>query len=129
MRPYIPSLSRGQRTVDSPSLLAGIRVREVGTTEVVGLLTELERKFVPHRLWAAGTVQLPLPHPRVAIVGTRQPSAEGRERAGAIAARLAGAGVTVISGLARGVDTAAHTAALNADGSTIAVIGTPLSRA
>jgi DNA processing protein len=62
----------------------------------------------------------------VAVVGTRKASAEGIERAMAISRRLVEAGYTVVSGLAAGIDTAAHTAALEAGGRTVAVIGTGL---
>lgn len=64
----------------------------------------------------------------VAIVGTRKPSDEGIRRAKKLAKCLVSDGFTVISGLAEGVDTAAHTAAIEAGGRTIAVIGTPLSK-
>lgn len=60
----------------------------------------------------------------VAVVGTRQPSAEGRAAAYEIARQLAERGVTVVSGLAEGIDTAVHSGALSADGRTIAVFGT-----
>lgn len=65
----------------------------------------------------------------IAVVGTRHPSPRGLEHAQAVASGLAEQGVTVVSGLAAGVDTAAHTAALAAGGRTVAVIGTGLRRA
>jgi DNA processing protein len=64
--------------------------------------------------------------PAVAVVGTRDPSVEGADNAKRVARMLVKAGITVVSGLAKGIDTAAHTAALEADGKTIAVIGTSL---
>ncbi len=102
--------------------------RHVATEEVVGSLTDVERRHAAPILYVAGIYRLPLVHPRVAIVGTRQPSEVGRLRAAAIARTLAERGVTTISGLARGVDTIVHRTSLAAEGSTIAVIGTPLSR-
>lgn len=59
----------------------------------------------------------------IAVVGTRRPSDTGRRLAGAIAAALAGAGATVVSGLAIGIDGAAHAAAMAAGGPTVAVLG------
>jgi DNA processing protein len=62
----------------------------------------------------------------VAVVGTRHPTPEGIRRAQAIAKLLVQDNYTVVSGLAAGIDTAAHSAALDAGGRTIAIIGTPL---
>lgn len=65
----------------------------------------------------------------VAIVGTRRASAEGKARADEIARHMAISGFTVFSGLAAGIDTAAHLGALAAGGRTVAVLGTGLRRA
>ncbi len=62
--------------------------------------------------------------PQIAIVGSRNASPAGRETAFAMAAALAGCGLLVTSGLAEGVDGAAHRGALAGNGSTIAVLGT-----
>ena len=63
----------------------------------------------------------------MAVVGTRRPSAKGLERAGRMSRRLAELGITVTSGLAAGIDTEAHRAALAAGGRTIAVFGTGIT--
>jgi DNA processing protein len=64
----------------------------------------------------------------VAVVGTRRASEAGLRNARAVASGLVEAGYTVASGLAEGVDTAAHLGALDAGGRTVAVIGTGLRR-
>ncbi len=62
----------------------------------------------------------------IAIVGSRNASDDGIKRARRLAQELVARDITVVSGLAKGIDTAAHKAALAAKGRTIAVIGTPL---
>jgi DNA processing protein len=65
----------------------------------------------------------------LAIVGTRQASTDGIERARRLAYELVARDYTVVSGLAAGIDRAAHLGALEAGGRTIAVVGTPLGEA
>jgi DNA processing protein len=64
----------------------------------------------------------------VAVVGTRKPTLEGLARTRNLVKSLLADDFTIVSGLAAGIDTAAHTAAMNFGGRTIAVLGTPLSR-
>ncbi len=77
----------------------------------------------PLALFVAGDPAL-LWHPSVAIVGTRAPTPAGIAHAADFARALARSGLAVTSGLAAGIDTAAHEATLAADGKTVAVLGT-----
>jgi DNA processing protein len=65
--------------------------------------------------------------PCVAIVGTRRPSESGVHDARQLTARFVREGFTVVSGLANGIDTVAHTTAIEAGGLTVAVLGTPIT--
>jgi DNA processing protein len=81
----------------------------------------------PLALFCQGNVEL-LAAPQIAIVGARAASPEGLDNARKFASILAKAGLVVTSGLAQGVDGAAHRGALDAGGGTIAVCGTGLDR-
>ncbi|MGH8372357.1 MAG: DNA-processing protein DprA [Gammaproteobacteria bacterium] len=81
----------------------------------------------PMLLFLRGDVSL-LGSPQLAMVGSRNPSSEGRRNAEDFAAYLAGCGLTITSGMALGIDGASHRGALKANGATIAVWGTGLDR-
>ena len=87
----------------------------------------LETADPPLLLYAQGRVEL-LQAPSMAIVGSRNPTPQGAANARAFAAYLSAAGLTVVSGLALGIDAAAHEGGLSAHGSTVAVVGTGLDR-
>jgi DNA processing protein len=98
----------------------GITVVHPGHPSYPRLLAEISGR--PSILYVRGELA-PADDVSVAIVGTRRATPYGRQAAERIAAELAQAGITVVSGLARGVDAAAHRAALEAGGRTIAVLG------
>jgi DNA processing protein len=101
----------------------GIRLLTVLDTDYPANLRAVYDR--PPLLFVAGVLEHDDAH-SLAVVGSRTPSQAGVERTRAIAAHLADGGYTVISGLAAGIDTAAHTTTLARHGRTIAVIGTGL---
>lgn len=77
----------------------------------------------PHLLFVMGDIGALQPRHAVAVVGTRRPTAQGRALAARIASALVASDATVVSGLAVGIDGAAHDATISSGGTTIAVIG------
>jgi DNA processing protein len=87
----------------------------------------LETADPPLLLYLQGDSGL-LGRPSLAVVGSRNPTPQGLENARAFSAHLSQAGLTIVSGLALGVDGAAHEGGLSGLGSTVAVVGTGLDR-
>ena len=88
----------------------------------------LELGFAPPVLYFMGRREL-LNRPALAIVGSRNATAQGRDNAHAFAQALSAAGLTIVSGLALGIDGAAHRGGLEGgDSATLAVVGTGLDR-
>jgi DNA processing protein len=103
--------------------MGGIRI---ATEDLLWAFNEQEKRFAPRDLFVAGNTELLRAGPCVAIVGSRKATPEGLARASKLARLLTEKGVTVVSGLAAGIDTAAHESAIRSAGRTIAVLGTPL---
>lgn len=98
-----------------------VKINRQGIASRTFLLPLLQLAKPPLELFIKGNLPTSRP-PVVAIIGTRRPSPYGREVTQTLAADLARSGVVVVSGLASGIDTVAHTAALDAGGLTIAVL-------
>jgi Predicted Rossmann fold nucleotide-binding protein involved in DNA uptake len=102
-------------------------IMTLDASEIMGGLNDFERRNAPAQLFAAGDVSLLVDGARVAVVGSRKASLPGRKRVTRLVRGLVDHRVTIVSGLAAGIDTAAHEEALRVKGRTIAVIGTPLN--
>jgi len=109
------------------------RVRSMGVDVLLlddGVYPALLREIFdpPITLYVKGAWSECLEQPTVAMVGSRRCSTYGQNAATMLARDLAQKGVTIISGLARGIDAAAHRGALEAGGRTVAVMGTGLDQ-
>jgi len=102
--------------------------REFDIATLLGPLDEIESKNAPKRLYLIGDETLLTRGVRVSIVGSRRASELGIARAKRLSRILVDRSVVVVSGLAEGIDTAAHRAAIGHGGRTIAVLGTPLDQ-
>jgi len=94
--------------------------------DLLGPVNEVEKKNAPRQVFIAGDREILRAGPRVSIVGSRKASGRALAIAARLAEFLAARGTVVVSGLAEGVDTAAHEAAIAAGGHTVAVLGTAL---
>jgi len=104
---WLESPERGLVTIDDPAFPARLR----------------EHSGAPLALWFRGSALDLLSAPQLAIVGSRNATSGGRENARAFARALGNSGLTITSGLAVGIDAAAHTGAVHTTGGTLAVLG------
>ena len=108
------------------------RVREAGFTIIVPGDAEYPRRLLeiydpPLVLYLKGNAEV-IDKPGIAVVGTRHPTPYGIGMAERLAGDLAARGLIIFSGMARGIDTAAHRGALNAHGRTVAIWGTGIDQ-
>jgi DNA processing protein len=123
------------RAYVAPSNVRARHLRELVTWSGRGALEDAQLTLLAGRrehpeidIFIAGDVEL-LRRACVSVVGTRRVSDDGRSRARRLARELAEQDVVVVSGLAKGVDSAALTGAIAAGGRVVAVIGTPIDEA
>jgi DNA processing protein len=120
---------RSERYTPPPNELIQICTLDALIAGIRAITPEQQTRFQPDdRLWCVGDTSL-LHKKCVAIVGTRQVSAEGAARSRRLARELAAAGIVIVSGLAKGVDTEGLKAAIEGGGRVVAVIGTPIDKA
>ena len=112
--------ARREATLETPST--------VGIEALLGSLTDLARRAAPRELYFRGDRTLLEYGPKVAVVGSRRASRQGLEWTRLVTEALVERDVTVVSGLAMGIDTVAHRTALARGGNTVAVLGTGLDR-
>ncbi|WP_298815922.1 DNA-processing protein DprA [Chloroflexus sp.] len=126
----IASLKAARQTLDLHAELARLRAADVIPIPITDPSYPPLLRMTPTPpplLYLRGAIT-PADQRAVAIVGTRHPSPYGREVTRQLARDLAAAGMTIVSGLALGIDTIAHTAALEAGGRTIAVLASGVDR-
>ena len=91
-------------------------------------LNDIEEKYAPKIIFYKGSMEIPIPCPRVSIIGSSGASKRGLLEAKEISRILVENEVVIVSGLASGIDTVGHKTAIEHGGKTIAVIGTPLNK-
>ncbi|MEP2025440.1 MAG: DNA-processing protein DprA [Reichenbachiella sp.] len=94
----------------------------------IGILNIYESKNAPNKLFFEGNLSYLSSARKVSVVGSRKATKEGIKRAAIITELLISKGIIVVSGLAEGIDTIAHTTTIQKGGQTITVLGTPLNK-
>lgn len=105
-----------------------LRIDKKLTEDLIGPLNSVEQKYAPKQLFVVGHKEILSHGARVSIVGSRQASERGLKEAWSLSTVLAKTGAVIVSGIAEGIDTKAHLAAIEAKGKTVAVLGTPLDQ-
>lgn len=105
-----------------------IRFSEFAPEDLLGPLNQLKRKYAPEMLFVAGDPALLRTGRRVSVIGSRKASPDALRRTRKLVRALVRHEIIVTSGLAAGVDTAAHRQAIASGGRTVAVLGTPVNR-
>ncbi|MBI3846689.1 MAG: DNA-processing protein DprA [Planctomycetes bacterium] len=100
----------------------------IRVADLLGPLNEAETRSAPDVLYTRGNLGLLKGTVRVSVVGSRKPSERGVALARGIARLLVTEKIVVVSGLAEGIDAQAHVESMESGGSTVAVLGTPLSQ-
>lgn len=109
--------------------LEGSENSSISAAELLGRkLNVVEEKCDPGPLYIKGPMEIPLPCLRVSIIGSRIASPNGLETTQTITKALVEENAVIVSGLAKGIDSAGHKTAINVGGKTIAVIGTSLNK-
>lgn len=103
-------------------------MRITNYNEYFSLLSPIEKKYAPVNLFHRGHFHFMTDYVKVSVVGSRKVSSEGAISASIISQVLTELNYVVVSGLAEGVDTIAHSEAIKSGGKTIAVLGTPLNK-
>jgi len=103
------------------------KIKTYAAEELLGPLNAIEKKNAPATLYTMGNVDFLCSGARVSIVGSREPSKRASDAAAFLTSELVSMGIVIVSGLAEGIDTIAHTTTLRKSGRTIAVLGTPLN--
>lgn len=124
LRGYLRRPDRAQPDADREWLeSAGCLLIYFGHPDYPALLTQISDP--PVVLFVQGRVEL-LSFPQIAVVGSRNPSAAGRQHAARFSRELSATGLVVTSGLAAGIDAVSHKTALDSGGATVAVAGNGL---
>ena len=110
-------------------MIEEIKYESIDLENLLGCqLNDIEKKYASPIIYFKGSIDIPLPHARVSVIGTRNPTKGGIRDAEKVAKTLIKNNIIIVSGLAKGIDSIGHKIAVENGGKTIAVLGTPLNK-